>query len=293
MTMRSLAFALCLACGGVVAEPPPVPDPASNPGPPPPHDYQVGFALSYEVDVWHSSTGTVTHPGVYEGSPAFTRDGTMFVAMDPSSNDPTNPPILDFVTGDGAVQHAVPFLPHAFGVRGDGRRLTFVDVNGALRTWDVDGTLGPAIATKVEGRASYAPDDKTLVFMRGGQVVTMQDDGTNEEVLVQSDASEPSFSWDGTKVVYAAGRKSVDVIDRATHETRTLFTSTDGLLVWTPALTPDGAYVVFVVGYSHFSVLREEIATGTIDALVKNLDQFTYASGPGFELSVAPDVTSK
>src|SRR5206468_270427 len=78
--MRAVAFACFLACGGmVVPDPPPPPDP---PGPPPPHDYQVGFARFLNaVEVWHSSTATMTQPGPYTGNPSYTHDGSLFVAL--------------------------------------------------------------------------------------------------------------------------------------------------------------------------------------------------------------------
>jgi hypothetical protein len=284
-----------LACGGMVVPDDSSSSPQQDASTPLPasHDYQIGFNRNLEVNIWHSSNASVAL-APYAGNPVFTHDGSMFVAVDVACiNDPaTTPPLLDFVTSAGAVVRTVPSVSW-FGVRGDGHRLALVDKKNALSTWDIDGTLGPTIATNVDGRALYAPDDKTLVFTRSGQIVTMSDDGTNEEVIVQSDASEPSFSWNGTEVVYAAGRKSVDVINRSTREIRMLFAAPDGQFVWTPVLTPDGAYVVFVVGNSHFEILRQEIASGTIDVLVKPFPSNMYVSGPGFEMAVAPDVTSK
>ena len=275
-----------LACGGTV-----VPDP---PPPPAPHDYQVAFQYIHQASVWHSSTAQVTQPGSYVGDPAYTHDGSLLVAETVADmNDPAHTRELIFVTTNGATTRTIPFLPRSFGVRSDGLRLALVDVNGALATYDIDGTLGPTLATTV-GRAFYAPDDTTLVFERDGQIVTMKDDGTNEDVIASG--HDPSFDWKGTHVVYVDGdRMNVDVIDRSTHAIQTLFTAPEYEYIWTPVLTPEGADVVFILGTNGgpFSIMRDELASGITDVLVKNIPLFAYQTSPSFELSVAPDVTSK
>jgi hypothetical protein len=241
------------------------------PDPPPPHDYQVGFAPAFVTNIWHSSTATVTQPG-FVGAPVFTHDGRSFVAQTSADLNVQNVSELALVTPTGTTVRTVPFSGR-FGVRGDGNRLTLLDQNGTLMTWDVDGTLGPPIATKLDGHARYAPDDQTLVFARGGQVVTMHDDGTNEEILVPVDASGPSFSWDGTRVVYIRSRTDVEAIDRTTHTIQTLFTTAAPQRVWSAAVTPDGAYVIALVGrpYAPFSIVRERIETAAIDVIYDHI----------------------
>lgn len=283
-----------LGCGELAAEPPP------------PNAYAVAYPnAALGIEIWHSS-GTTTTATQANGDACFTHDGAMLFGENRGmvTGNGEAPQLVVARRGDASEIVPIPNLAH-WGVRSDGERLSWINwQDDSLHTYDrATNALGPVIAQHVEGRALYAGDDETLVFVRylvdHDELVAMHDDGTHEEIVASGPIRDPSFSWDGRQIVFAQLRATdspswccaadIVIADRATHALTTVATIDRN--VWDPFLTPDGTAVIFISQQpgDWYSIMRLDLATSVVEMLAKNVIAPNEADSPSVHISVAPD----
>jgi Tol biopolymer transport system component len=286
--MRRIAVLIVtLACGQVA------------PDPPPPSAYVVGYyGFAPSTQLWHSTTSTTTSaPEGAVGTACFTRDGATLLTDTGDIFSADTPSTAAFWTRGQPLAVVVTPGVAAWGIRGDAKRLSWASIHdGTVRTYDVaTSSFGPILSSNVSSRALYAADDRTLVFARtstsgASEIVTMRDDGAGEDVLVTATSpdwvEEPSFSWDGSRVVFVRGAQ-INVVTRATHVVQTFDVHAPA---FDPHLTPDDSAIIFVTPTGNFfSIARFDLATGTTDMLVQNAMVAGESTWPPFHISVAPD----
>jgi Tol biopolymer transport system component len=280
---RFVVLFVTLACGELAPEAPA------------PSAYAIAYSPDFStIQIWHSATGTATsaHADAV-GTACFTHDGATLLGYTHDDLFADNPPTAaTFVTSGGASVVAMPGVA-AWGIRGDGARLSWVDEKG-LRTYDVATNAFSPILSIATGRALYAADDTTLVFARitngASQIVTMRDDGTGEDVLVAVVSPDwvetPSFGWDGSRVVFMR-TGVVSVVERATHAVQSFPLQ---MMAFDPHLVPDGSAVIFTTPRGNdFALARLDLATGTVDLLVDDAILGIESTQPPLLISVAPD----
>jgi len=193
------------------------------------------------------------------------------------------PQLLTFIADDGGVEDVALQTPGSWpSIRHDGQRFLLMGDGLCTNIYDRDGgVVLSGIACNQAWMASYGPE-RTIVFSRAvgsnaSELVTMLDDGTNEEVVVPAAPStlnqEASFSFDGTLIVFVrTGPTSVelDTVDRASHEVRTMFGSPN-YFIHAPHFTPDGTAVIFEGGPDAVDLRRLDIAKATVDVLIPGL----------------------
>ena len=122
----------------------------------------------------------------------------------------------------------------------DGRTIVFSRYDGRFRLYAVDADGSNERKLIDDGhKASFSPDGRTIVFESqrqyrdwGKTVFAMDADGTDERPLARGEA--PSFSPDGSRVIFQAGQ-SIHVVDADGTDERPLpLSGTD------PVFSPDG-----------------------------------------------------
>ena len=277
------------------------------------------------LSLWHSRTGAVTTVGTYAFQQAAMSFDGRFIAIEQCV--PSQGPcygtgaVLDVLAPDGTIVWSEPEATGQLSwgwlgaLRPDGQRVLVgataqpPDYSDNVCVLDRQGTPVP-IRSQGPGdflmEASYAPDGQTVVAVHltttGAQpawlIETMRDDGTGTVVLAGPtpyDAGalrEPSFSFDGTAVVYLQCNTllcDVAVIDLASGKSRTVYPGTSSrVLYYAPHFTPDGMAIVIrdLDENNVETLLRIDVATGEASILW----QGQLAAHPWFvNVSVALD----
>ncbi len=270
------AIVVLLGCGGQLA-PNATPD-ASDGAVVAAHYKVAAVDANNRVVVWHSRDQTTTIATVGPaGGPAFSFDGHE-LAVDMFHT----PQALTFIADDGGVEDVALAEPGSWpSIRRDGQRFLLVGDGNCTNIYDRNGVVVvSAIGCNLSWMASYGPD-RTIVFSRAAgssasEIVTMLDDGTNEEVVVPASPNtlnQPaSFSYDGAEILFlqtSATSTELQIVDRASHEVRTI--ASPAYVMYSPQLTPDGTAVIFEGGPDYVELRRLDIATGTIDVLIPQL----------------------
>jgi hypothetical protein len=271
------AIVVLFGCGGRLA-PNATPD-ASDGAAIVPADYKVAAVdMNNRVVVWHSHDQTTTIATVGPaGGPAFSFDGHE-LAVDMWQT----PQSLTFIADDGGVQDVALAEPGSWpSIRRDGQRFLLLADGNCTNIYDRNGgVVVSGIGCNLSWTASYGPD-RTIVFSRAvgsgaSEIVTMLDDGTNEEVVVPASPNtlnQPaSFSFDGAQIVFlqmSATSTTLQIVNRSSHQVRTIPSPVS--VMYSPKLTPDGTAVIFEGGPDDVDLLRLNIATGTIDVLIPDL----------------------
>jgi TolB protein len=124
------------------------------------------------------------------------------------------------------------------------------------------------LALPVERASAQAPAPEKIAFERNGAVWIMNADGTNE-TLLNMYGWDPSFSPDGTKIVYRCGDNDVNnaicIMNADGSEGRVL---TDNHRNFDPVWSPDGSKIAFTKEgpyYSHIYLINVD-GTGLMKA---------------------------
>jgi hypothetical protein len=271
----------------------------------------VGDRNTMTLSLWHSRTGAVTTVGTYATQVAAMSFDGRFIALQrcvsAQSSCFGNGAVLDVIAQDGTIVWSQPETTGQVqwgwlgALRPDGQRVV---VSRYSIPYGLDAPLNACVldrqGTPVPIRqeapadwlteAAYSPDGHTLVFIHQTTTSTgkpvepigmMRDDGTGETILVGHTPLEaadafvaPSFSFDGTAVVYQHFHDQVcdvDTVDVASRETRTVYSGSPfgGCGMYSPHFTPDGsAIVIRDLDDSLVETLRRiDLATGNASIL--------------------------
>lgn len=192
--------------------------------------HAVGKCGIAVVDIGGGSVTDLTPASGYEDNPAFSPDGTRLVFARQDSTGATHLIVMDAAGGNE-------------------RPLTG----------------GPGS----DGHASWSPDGSTIVFEHsdigvGSQIRTVPASGGASAALTAGTAdSAPSFSPDGSQVVFASG-PAIQIMDASGANRHALTAPGANLRDSEPAFAPDGTQIVFE-RYSH-------AAPPTSPLLVMNAD---------------------
>lgn len=258
------------------------------------------------LSLWHSRTGAVTTVGTYAFQQAAMSFDGRFIAVERcvSAQDPCygTGAVLDVLAPDGTMMWSEPETTGQLSwgwlgaLRPDGQRVLVgtiaqpPDYSANVCVLDRQGApvpIRPEVSGDFLSEASYAPDGQTVVAVHltttGAQpawaIETMRDDGTGTVVLAgptPDDAGalrEPSFSFDGTAVVYLQCDThlcDVAVVDLASGKSRTVYQGTSSWpLYYAPHFTPDGKAIVIrdLDEYNVETLLRIDVATGEASIL--------------------------
>jgi Tol biopolymer transport system component len=120
---------------------------------------------------------------------------------------------------------------------------------GRLYIVTVDGSQ-PPLRIPGAGHSAYpewSPDGTKIAFVTGGQIGTMDPDGSNRTIVYNQGSNlYPSWSPDGSKIVFShtgVQHRSVETIDADGSNPVAVYTTSRG--IWGPKFSPDGTLIVF------------------------------------------------
>jgi len=95
----------------------------------------------------------------------------------------------------------------------DGKKIAFITQGGALYIMNDDGIEKNIVIENIIdapwGTFSWSPDQRIFLIKRGGDIYTVNVDGSNLLRLTETgDCGSPTFSPDGRKIAYVSGRGS-------------------------------------------------------------------------------------
>ena len=140
-------------------------------------------------------------------------------------------------------------------ISADGSKIVFAsDADGdyEIYSMNIDGSGRTQLThnTGLDGGPAWSPDGTKIVFSSGGgQLVTINSDGSGEQIIETGpNAETPEWSPDGTKVVFEANRNgdNVDlfVVNASGGTTTRLTTAPERDLL--PDWSPDGTKIAFI-----------------------------------------------
>jgi Tol biopolymer transport system component/DNA-binding winged helix-turn-helix (wHTH) protein len=215
------------------------------------------------------------------GPPTISRDGTELYAAaeehrgELSIYDRTSDRFGPYLGGISACY--VDFSP-------DGQWMAYVSYpEGSLWRSKTDGTQKMQLTLPPTGVMSprWSPDGKMIVFTdvshvgksqvgetNSSRIYAVSADGGSPSLLLAGDLSDPTWSPDGNRIAYASGPQGdlsqVRIFNLQTRES-TKVPASDGL--WSPRWSPDGRYLVALVGDDTSKMALFTFATNTWQTL--------------------------
>lgn len=220
-----------------------------------PHD---GVGDIYVMNSDGSNQKRLTFTPEYEGEPEFSPDGSHIVFV--SERDGHGH--IYIMNADGSSQRALTDTAYDDGepsFSSDGLKIAFTRMR-KIFVMNSDGSNPKQLVTDSiwDGSPSFSPDGTKIIHHSvvydpinsdaEFQVRIMDAVGTDSKLL-QADASNPTFSLDGKKIVFVSGRYhlyeyEISMMDVDGSNVRRLTHA--GGFTFSPKFTPDGSKIIFL-----------------------------------------------